>query len=221
MHPLSLVRRRREEAACAAKIADIEYAVLDNYDGRLQDDIATREQLIGFIRAFGPDIIFTHRTNDYHPDHRHAATLVQGCSYLMKVPHICPTVPVVSKTPVILHLYDGFTRPIPFAPDIVVAIDDVFDAKVKMLGCHASQFYEWLPHIEGYSHEVPAGEPERLAWLHQCARRVDGGIANRYRALIDERYGQASATVSCAEVFEVSEYGRPLPKDEVEEWMPR
>ena len=30
-------------------------------------------------------------------------------------------------------------------PDVIVDIDDVFEDKVRMLDCHKSQVYEWLP----------------------------------------------------------------------------
>ena len=221
MDPAALVLRRQGEADRATGTVGVECAVLGSPDGRLQADVATREALICLIREFAPDLIFTHRTNDYHPDHRNTATLVQDCSYLVRVPLVCPTVPIVAETPVILYLYDHFRKPVPFAPDVAVAIDDVFDTKMKMLDAHESQFYEWLPFVAGYADEVPSGAAERLAWFTGRMREHDAGVAASCRGQLVGRYGPAGETVRCAEAFEVSEYGRPLPKAEIDDWIPR
>src|SRR5689334_2751438 len=82
-----LAQRRYEETRRVAEIADIEYEVMTSADGRLEADLATREQVIKLIREFQPDLVFTHRTNDYHPDHRRTGILVQDASYLIRVPN--------------------------------------------------------------------------------------------------------------------------------------
>lgn len=86
-------------------------------DGRLTPSLEARETLMRTIRNFKPDVIFTNRACDYHPDHRATGQLVQDCSYLMGVPAICPDTPVLRKTPTILYWADGFTDPKPFRSD--------------------------------------------------------------------------------------------------------
>ena len=214
-----LAVRRRQEAERVTQIAGIEYEILDIDDGQLEADLATRERFISLIRRFRPDLIFTHRTNDYHPDHRRTGILVQDASYLIRVPNICPLVPHLTHTPVILYMQDGFHKPVPLSPDVVVAIDEVLDEKVQMLHCHESQFYEWLPYVGGY--EVPDGNAARLAWMRESRERYDAGIADRFRAALLARYGEEQGShVRFAEAFEVSEYGRPLPPDEIARWFP-
>ena len=116
---------------------------------------------------------------------------------------------------------DGFQKPIPFAPDVVVAVDEVMDDKVQMLHCHESQFYEWLPWIGGYADQIPEGDEGRLSWLRGRREEYDGGVADRFRDQLVARYGEAEGqAVRCAEAFEVSEYGRALPPDEIARWFP-
>lgn len=216
-----LARRRLEEARRVAELAGIEYDVLDIPDGRLEADLATRERFIGLLRAFQPNLVFTHRPNDYHPDHRRTGILVQDASYLIRVPNICPLIPHLSETPIILYVQDGFGKPVSFSPDVVVAIDDVLDAKVDMLHCHESQMYEWLPADGGYSGEVPEGDGARRTWLRARQARRDGAVADRFRDRLIARYGAARGqTIRCAEAFEVSEYGRDLPEYEIADWFP-
>lgn len=216
-----LARRRREETRRVAELADIEYEVLENSDGRLEANLARREQFIRLIREFEPDLLFTHRTNDYHPDHRHTGILVQDASYLIRVPNICPQTPHLTYAPIIVYMQDGFQKPAPFTPEVVVAIDDVMDAKVRLLHCHTSQMYEWLPWVGGY--ETPGKEAERLAWLQTRFEGRDGVTdAGPIRDALIRRYGsEAGSAVRWAESFEISEYGRSLKPDEVDRYFPR
>ena len=217
-----LAQRRREETRAVAAVSGVEYEVLDYPDGRLEVDLASRERVIRLIREFKPDLVFTHRTNDYHPDHRRTGILVQDASYLIRVPNICPLVPHLSKTPVILYLRDGFQRPNPLTGDVVVATDDVMDAKGQMLHCHVSQVYEWLAYDGGYENDVPDGDAARLAWITERVARRDAVYADRFRAELVHRYGEERGkTIRCAEVFEVSEYGRSLPPDQVDTYFPK
>ena len=216
-----LARRRIEEARRSAAVAGIESLVLDNHDGRLEMDIATRENVLRVIREFRPDLLFTHRPNDYHPDHRRTSILVQDSSYLIRVPNICPRTPHLSTTPIILYMSDHFLKPYPFTPDVVVAIDDVMDVKARILHEHTSQMYEWLPYDGGYLDQVPAGDAERVEWLKARLLRRDGAVADRFRDLLLARYGEERGNaIQCAEAFEVSEYGRGLPPDQIATYFP-
>ncbi len=217
----TLARRRFEETRRVAEIADIEYDVLDISDGELETDLGMRERFIRLIREFRPDLLFTHRTNDYHPDHRHTGILTQDASYLIRVPNICPQTPHLMHSPVILYMRDGFQKPNPFTPDVVVAIDDVLDTKVRMLHCHTSQMYEWLPYVGGYP-APEGGDDERFAWLSaRYARHAAVPDAGPIRDALIRRYGaERGGTIHSAEAFEVSEYGGPLEPDDVDRYFP-
>jgi N-acetylglucosamine malate deacetylase 1 len=211
--PLAL--RRAEEVRRGCAVAGIEYEIMDNNDGYLEVNLKTRDKLIRTIREYNPDILITHRINDYHPDHRNTAVLVQDSSYLITVPNICPLVPIMKKAPVILYMHDNFKKPWEFTADAVVDIDDTFEDKIKMLHCHESQFYEWLPWNANAIDKVPKEEPERYKWLFDRFSLRSRNIADKYRDKLLNLYGvEKGAAVRHAEAFEISEYGyMPEPEE--------
>lgn len=211
-----LVQRRAAEAAAAAAVIGIESRILPIPDGHLEPKLDYRLMLIRAIREFGADLIVTNRPNDYHPDHRYTSLLVQDSAFLLMVPHVAPEMPPLQRNPVILYWSDGFRKPIPFQPDLVIDIDQAMERKIATLHCHASQVYEWLPWLAGRLDSVPVGDTARLAWLRQWYEsRHTPPIADRYRPQLLVRYGaERGAAVRQAEAFEVCEYGSPLSEDQ-------
>ena len=145
----ALASRRRAEAQEAGRRIGVEYEVLDNHDGELLPSLDVRHQVIRRIRQWNADIVLGPRPNDYHPDHRYTGVLVQDAAYMVVVPNVCPDTPPLRKNPAFLYFSDRFQRPQPFRPDIVVSIDDVVEKKLHMLDAHVSQYYEWLPWVDG------------------------------------------------------------------------
>jgi len=95
MQTPELIARRRQEAAASAAVIGAEYVVWSNPDGGLQPALAVRDQVITEIRTFAPDVVLTHRVNDYHPDHRAVAQLVQDASYMVTVPLVTAAVSLI------------------------------------------------------------------------------------------------------------------------------
>ena len=232
--PEEIVQRRYNESQAVAALTGIEYDVwTDVNDCEIMATLELRKRLIRYIREYNPDIIFTHRTNDYHADHRNAALLVQDASYLVIVPNFCPEAPAMKEMPVIMYFRDHFKNP-PFTPDVVIDIDDVMDKKFEMFNCHVSQVYEWLPFTHGELDSVPTDPKERLEWLRSprvprdrllsleeltaknYARHCEfkeALYAAKYRDLLIERYGEAGKKVIFAEAYETSEYGTQLNEE--------
>jgi LmbE family N-acetylglucosaminyl deacetylase len=211
MFGTDLVRRRRAEAAAAGRVLGLRYDVLDYPDGRLEATLACREAVIRLIRAYRPDLVLTHRLNDYHPDHRATGTLVQDAAYLLTVPSICPDVPHLAHSPVIGYLWDDFLRPYPLTPDVVFDVAPVWAAKVAMLHAHESQFYEWLPYNAGHADLVPETAEARKAWLSARMEALAAGLADRFREHLLATYGrEGGAAIRLVEAVEVSEYGASL-----------
>lgn len=216
-----LVQRRRAEAAAAGAVVGAEYRVLDHPDGALFADLAVRHEVIRLIRTFRPDLVLTHRPNDYHPDHRQTSLAVQDAAYMVTVPAVVPDVPHLAKDPIIAYLPDAFRRPYPFQPDVAVDVGPVLDDIVSMLDRHVSQFYEWLPYNQGILDRVPADAAARKAWLAEQVKDRLRRQAERFRLLLIDQYGpDRGAEVEFAEAFEGCEYGAPLDEAARERLFP-
>lgn len=212
---------RGEEATAAGAALGLEYEVLQNRDGYLQPTVEARFEIIRLIREFQPDLIFTHRPNDYHPDHRYTSQLVCDAAYMVTVPPIVPDVPALRTNPVIAYLSDHFTRPYPFSPTVVVDVEPVWDRLVDALDCHRSQFYDWLPYNHRYEHEVPQDESQRKAWLSEKMKARIGPLADRYRDLVIETYGEKRGNeIQLIEAYEPCEYGSPLNEENTRSLFP-
>ena len=83
---------------------------------------------------------------------------------MVTVPNVVPLTPHLATNPVMAYMSDGFQKPYPFSPDVAVGTDEAVDAKLRMLACHESQFFEWLPYNCNVK-SVPAAPAARLKWL--------------------------------------------------------
>ena len=212
-----LARRRIAEARAAAKVLAVESRVLPIPNGQIEPSLIYRRMFIRLIREFRPDLVITHRPNDYHPDHRYTSQLVQDSAYLVMVPNNVPETPPLRYNPVMAYCRDNFQKPTPFSPDVVIAIDSVIEKKYDALHCHKSQMYEWIPWTRGTLDEVPAGDADRRAWLLEQRAQRDRAIADRFRDALIARYGKRKGSaVQYAEAFEGCEYGTKLDEAQIE-----
>lgn len=210
--------RRKQETERVADDFGIEYEVLDNPDGALTTELFYREQVIRAIRAYGPDLIFTHRPCDYHPDHRATSVLVQDAAFLVTVPNICPLTPVLRYMPSVFYIADGFQKPYPFEPRLIFDVDDVIDRKVEMFHRYTSQMYEWLPWVGSIADtNVPETDAERIPWLKREFLGRGKVFADRWRTELIRKYGERGSAVEYCEALEPCEYGSTLTEQELRE----
>ena len=214
-----LAKRRYLETQESLKRLGIEeYQVLDNHDGELIPSLDIRRQIIRAIREWRADIVITHRSNDYHPDHRNAGILVQDAAYMVVVPNVVSGTPPLTKNPVFLYYSDNFQKPNPFTPDIVVDIDSVYEKKIDGMDAHVSQFYEWLAWVDGRINEVPKDPKARREWLKG---RRPFGVTPVTRAMAEKWYGkERAAKMKYVESFEIGEYGRRPSDEEIKRLFP-
>jgi LmbE family N-acetylglucosaminyl deacetylase len=217
-----LARRRTAEVEQADKLLGVTPQVLDIHDGELLPTIENRRTIVRLIREWNADIVISPRPNDYHPDHRYTAVLVQDAAYMVTVPFFCPDVPHLQHNPVFLYYSDGFQKPNPFQADIAVAIDRVMEKKLDCLDALESQFYEGG--ANGSQDLVPADPAKQL----QRKKQVRAGFesrdregAQRFRSKLAELYGQdKGGTAKYAEGFEICEYGRRPNAQELQRLFP-
>lgn len=202
-----LAEIRRQEAAAAGAVIGAEYFTWDFRDGEVVADLNLRGRIIREIRQFKPDLVLTHRPNDYHPDHRAVGQAVQDACYLVTVPLVEPTAPILPCDPVVASMVDLFTKPVPLDPQVTLDVSDELETIVSMLACHRSQFFEWLPFNSRILHEVPTTEPERRDWLRhwyldKVAPRRERFGEHLARSIGAQRAGRATVV----EAYEISEY---------------
>jgi len=206
-----LTARRRAEAAAAGAVIGASYVTWDNRDGYLQPTLDLRWQIIREIRTFQPDLVLTHRPNDYHPDHRAVGDAVRDASYMVTVPPIVPEVPYLRKDPVVAFMPDRFTKPTPLQGDVVIDVTEEIDRVVDMLACHVSQFFEWLPYNGRIEDQLPADMPGKRRWLQSWYLDRIRPQAGRYRQELIRTYGPVRGSqIAWCEAYEISEYGAPL-----------
>lgn len=220
-----LAKRRTAEVKAAAKVLGIETDVLDIHDGELMPTLENRRTFVRLIREWKADIVMGPRPNDYHPDHRYTGVLMQDAAYMVTVRFFCPDVPQLAKNPIFLYLSDGFQKPNPFAPDIVVAIDDVIDQKNNALWLLESQIESlWATGNFEKVVPVPTEPAAREARRKQVAERFaqrNESVANQYRSKLIELYGQDKGKkVRYAEAFELCEYGSRASAETLKKLFP-
>lgn len=214
----ALAKIRRAEAQEAGKRFGVKYVVLDNHDGELMPDLNIRLDLIRLIRNWKADIVIGPRPNDYHPDHRNTAILLQDAAYMVIVPNVAPDTPPLKTNPVFLYVEDRFQKPNPFQPDIAVDISTVFTQKIYAMAAHESQFFEWLPWTSGTLDKVPKSESDRLKWL---AEWRSPSVSDASRKSLAKWYGNEKAgKVKYSEAFEICEYGRKPSDEEIKTLFP-
>jgi len=218
--PLAL--RRKAEAARADALLSVTSEVLDIHDGEIEPTLENRRKITRLIREWNADLVMAPRPNDYHPDHRYTAVLVQDAAYMVTVPFFCPDTPALKKNPVFMYYTDRFEKPTPSRPDVAISIDTVVEKKLAALAALESQFYEGG--ANGSIELVPT-DPAKQQARHQQVRsgfqNRFRGIAQRFRAKLVEFYGQEKADkVQYAEAFEICEYGRQPDKAELKRLFP-
>jgi LmbE family N-acetylglucosaminyl deacetylase len=206
----ALAKRRMAEAQEAGRRFGVEYTVLDNHDGELMPTLENRLKVIREIRNWKADIVITHPSNDYHPDHRYTSLLVQDASFMVIVPNVAPDTPPLVKNPV-------FFWPNTSDPDIAVDIDIEASQKLYAASAHESQFFEWLPWLEGTLGKVPKNEEERLKFMEVWLAPPTDAV----RKCLIKWYGEDKGSkVVNAEAFRIADFSRKPNHDELLKLFP-
>lgn len=169
--PEELARMRGEEARRAAALLGAETLGGVTGDLELYRCAAHTARVRDLVDQVAPDVVFTHASNDYHPDHRVTGQLVLD------------VVEQQAQPPAVVYMDN--VAGIDFVPDTYVDVTETLDLKKEMLRCHESQvqwmakarhtnmeyLIEWLGawrglqcgagYAEAFRTEAMTGEPER------------------------------------------------------------
>jgi LmbE family N-acetylglucosaminyl deacetylase len=218
-----LAKRRTAEVREAARRLGIEVEVLDIHDGEILVTLENRKTIARLIRQWQADLVFCHRPDDYHPDHRNCGLLVRDAAFMVTVPFYVPDTPRIEHNTVFMYFYDRFTKPYAFQGDVAVAIDEVLDDKVHALDALESQVYEGgALGSEEFMREKAAGDPiARRKLLAELWSKRHQAVTDKYRDTVIDWYGEElGRQIKHAEIFEICEYGHQPTKDELRRLFP-
>lgn len=133
---------RRRETEAADRVMGL--AVRENLelpDGRVEVTVDARERLAALIRAHAPDVVLAHHVEDLHPDHRACGELARAAWYLAGLAKLAELAPqgaaaAPARRPARIYHFMGH---VPFDPTVVVDIGPVWERKVELVRCYASQ----------------------------------------------------------------------------------
>jgi N-acetylglucosamine malate deacetylase 1 len=214
------IRRTAEVQECA-RILGIETEVLDIHDGELMPTLENRKRIARLIRDWQADIVMSHRRWDYHADHRYVGELVDDAAVLVVARFFTPDTPPVPRNPIFMYYSDGFQKPYPFEPTLVVGIDESADKKWDCVRAMPSQFADRDSWGARTRPNVPEGDAERAEFILNGIKQRGEGVANQYRDRLVELYGEEKGRgIRYAEAFELGQYGRQVSVDELKRLFP-
>ena len=144
-------------------------------DGRVEVTLDARERLAALVRSHQPDVLLAHHVDDLHPDHRAAGELARSAWYLSGLARLGPSPPgrPASRPRRLYH----FMGHVPFEPTFVVDIGPVWEEKVRLVRCYASQL---VPSDAGDRGQHLLFGADILARMETKARTYGERIGTRY-----------------------------------------
>lgn len=153
--PEEIAAVRKSEAAKSAGLLGAEYVCMGFRDLEICFDNESRRVVIEAVRKARPDVVITAPPVDYMPDHEETSRLVRDACFTAAVPNYktrqWDPAPALGHIPALYYCdpiegtgwYGEAVE-----PHFVVDVSDVFERKLEMLACHASQ-REWLRRQHG------------------------------------------------------------------------
>jgi bacillithiol biosynthesis deacetylase BshB1 len=129
---------RDAESAAANRVLKLAWrGNLELSDSRVVVTVESRERLARILREHAPRLVLAQHTEDLHPDHAAGGQLAREAWYLSGLARVAerdgggP-----ARRPRFLFHYMGH---VPFEPTLVVDVSTVWQRKVELIRCYASQ----------------------------------------------------------------------------------
>lgn len=129
--------RDAESAAADARLGLSVRRNLQLPDGRVMVTPESREALARILREHAPEIVLAQHVEDLHPDHAATGRLAREAWYLSGLARLAQFDggPPARRPRRFYH----FMGHVPFEPTLVVDIEPVWQRKVELVSCYASQ----------------------------------------------------------------------------------
>lgn len=188
---------RSKESAAASKVLRLD--VRENLglaDGFFEHNQANLLKVIDMIRKYQPKIVLCTAPSDRHPDHGRASKLVSDACFYAGLPKIITNHDAHRPVKIYKYIQDRYLK-----PDLVIDISEVFEEKLRVLSCYASQFFN----PESVEPQTPISGIDFMEFLK--GRASEFGRAGGYR------YGEGfvSDTPCASKVF----FELPLRHEEI------
>jgi len=129
--------RTEEARASALKMGALFREQLTFKDGFFANDEEHVLPIIRVLRKCTPEVVLINAVSDRHPDHGRAARLAADACFLSGLAKIETDAPKWRPRAVYHYNQDYFKE-----PDFVVDISNYMDAKLEVIKCFKSQFYD-------------------------------------------------------------------------------
>ncbi|GAA4069874.1 PIG-L deacetylase family protein [Nonomuraea soli] len=216
--PTLVARRAREAALAADRLGVAQYEILDIDDGSLIPTLEVRQAVIRSIREWRADVVISfHADGGGHPDNRASGVAVRDALPFVVLGNILPTVAPLKRRPLHLQMVDYGTHDL-HRHDLAIDIGQVLED--KLLGCdaHATQFYEFAPHSNGWGEEVPEDWAGRREFILKNWSEYFHADASMRESLT--RWYGPDARAEFAETFHLARGNRSYSDEELRELVP-
>lgn len=129
--------RDRETRAASELLGLTVRRNLELPDGRVEATLAAREALARVLREHRPSVVLAQHDRDLHPDHAATGVLAREAWYLAGLRRLAEqdAGPAAARPKRFL----AFMGHVPFEPSLVVDVGPVWERKLAVVRCYASQ----------------------------------------------------------------------------------
>jgi LmbE family N-acetylglucosaminyl deacetylase len=173
-------RVRDGEMRSVAEHFDARYECLGYGDGTLYESAELRGKLIDVLRRLGAELVFTHWTTEYNPDHVVTAKAVTDAALFTNLGSFEPGTPPLAQVPRIYYVNpgDGYGFE---ATHFVALSDEHVQRKVELIRRHHSQM-DVMRQLRGHDYADEMVDEDR-----RQGSRLMVGHAESFRPCLGER----------------------------------
>jgi LmbE family N-acetylglucosaminyl deacetylase len=151
---------------------DAPYHCLGAEDGFVYDDGRLRRRMITVLRQLEADVIFTHWTSDYNPDHVETARLAVDAALLAPLGSFVPEQPAIAAAPRILHVDPGHGFGFE-ATHLVALTPELAARKAELMRLHRSQMAV-MQQLSGADYADQLARADRVAGDRMLCYAAEG-----------------------------------------------